>query len=71
MGGAGGPRERVVGRVGGVCEVLYRHITVTEPEEGECRGVFDGRTRCERGTLHDDRTRDKKGELFLGSDLSR
>jgi hypothetical protein len=35
VGGVGGPRERVVGRVGGVSGIWYRHIPTTETEKGE------------------------------------
>jgi len=40
VGGPGGPRERVVGMVGGVRGVWCRHIATMETEEGECRGWF-------------------------------
>ena len=40
VGGAGGPRERVVGRVGGVCGVWCRHIAVTQPRRVSVVGVL-------------------------------
>jgi hypothetical protein len=56
VGGEGGPRGRVVERIGDVCGVWYRQITTTEPEKRRSgwhvvrRGTFFGIRRDETKT---------------------